>query len=243
MKVDILAIGAHPDDVELSCAGTLLRHAELGYTFALLDLSRGELGTRGNAEIRTREAHAAATKLGAKFRENLDLPDGFIQHDEATIKKIIVAIRDCQPRIVLANALSDRHPDHGRSAGIIADACFYSGLSKIQTKNLEGVAQKKWRPEAVYHYIQDRNRKPDLVVDVTKYFTRKMEAISCYESQFNDHNPNDYFHEDSTPISGKDFMDFLYAKARSLGRESGYELAEGFNVARVPGVKDLFDLE
>ncbi|MGB3799186.1 MAG: bacillithiol biosynthesis deacetylase BshB1 [Lewinella sp.] len=243
MKIDILAIGVHPDDVELSCAGTLLRHADMGYTFGLLDLTRGELGTRGNAEIRTREAFAAATKLGAKFRENLDLPDGFIQHDEATIRKLITAIRDCQPEIVLANALSDRHPDHGRSAGIIADACYYSGLSKIETKNLEGKPQQKWRPEAVYHYIQDRNRKPDLVVDITPYFNQKMEAINCYESQFNDHNPSDYFHEASTPISGKDFMDFLFAKARSLGRESGYELAEGFNVARVPGVSDLLKLD
>lgn len=239
MKVNILAIGVHPDDVELSCAGTLLRHADLGYTFGLLDLTRGELGTRGTPEIRTREAFAAAKKLGAKFRENLDLPDGFIRNDEATLRKIISAIRDCQPDIVLANALSDRHPDHGRSAGIIADACYYSGLAKIKTNNLEGAEQPKWRPQAVYHYIQDRNRKPDLVVDITAHFERKMEAINCYESQFNDHAANEYSGEDSTPISGKDFMDYLFAKARSLGRESGYDLAEGFNLTRVPGVRDL----
>lgn len=243
MKVDILAIGVHPDDVELSCAGTLLRHADLGYTFGLLDLTRGELGTRGTAEIRTREAYAAATKLGAKFRENLDLPDGFIQHDEATVRKLISAIRDSRPDIVLANALSDRHPDHGRSAGIIADACYYSGLAKIVTHDLQGNPQPKWRPRAVYHYIQDRNRHPDLVVDISAYFDRKMEAINCYESQFNDHSSSDYQGEESTPISGKDFMDFLFAKARSLGRESGYDLAEGFNITRVPGVPDLLKVD
>ena len=243
MKVNILAVGVHPDDVELSCAGTLLRHADLGYTFGLLDLTRGELGTRGTPEIRTREAFAAAKKLGAKFRENLDLPDGFIQHDEATLRKIIAAIRECQPDIVLANALSDRHPDHGRSAGIVADACYYSGLGKIRTTDLQGVEQAKWRPSAVYHYIQDRNRKPDLVVDITAQFERKMEAINCYESQFNDHAANDYANEEATPISGKDFMDYLFAKARSLGRESGYDLAEGFNLTRVPGVPDLMALD
>ena len=242
MKVNILAIGVHPDDIELSCAGTLLRHADLGYSFGLLDLTRGELGTRGSATIRTQEAYAAAQKLGARFRENLDLADGFIQHDEATIKKIISVVRDCQPDIVLLNALSDRHPDHGRSARIAADACYYSGLQKIETTSPEGRAQEKWRPQAVYHYIQDRNRAPDFVVDITPYFERKMAAVACYASQFNDTEPGPYAEEARTPISGTDFMDFLHAKARSFGREAGYDLAEAFNVARYPGVKDLFDL-
>ncbi len=243
MKVDILAVGAHPDDVELSCAGTLLNHAAQGYTFGILDLTRGELGTRGTAEIRTREAYAAAQKLGAKFRENLDLPDGFLSYEKKTLLKIVSVLRDCQPAIVLANALSDRHPDHGRSAGIIADACFYSGLQKVETYDLDGEEQERWRPRAVYHYIQDRNRQPDFVVDITPYFRGKMEAIACYTSQFNDHEDGENTKELRTPISGKDFMDFLSAKARGLGREAGYELAEGFNVSRYPGVRNLFDLD
>ncbi|MCP9237258.1 bacillithiol biosynthesis deacetylase BshB1 [Lewinella sp. JB7] len=243
MKVNILAIGVHPDDVELSCSGTLLHHAALGHTFGLLDLTRGELGSRGNAEIRTREAYAAAKKLGAKFRENLDLPDGFITSDKKTLLKIISAIRDCQPDVVLANALSDRHPDHGRSASIIAEACYLSGLQKIETYNLEGEEQEKWRPRAVYHYIQDRNRQPDFVVDIGPYVQQKFEAIACYTSQFNDHVPGEYSTEAATPISGKDFMDFLAAKNRYFGREAGYEFAEAFNVSRYPGVRDLMTLD
>ncbi len=243
MTVDILAVGAHPDDVELSCAGTLLRHADQGYTFGLLDLTRGELGTRGSAEIRSREAFAAARKLGAKFRENLDLPDGFMRGDKQTILKIASVIRDFRPRIVLCNAISDRHPDHGRSAGIVAEACFYSGLQKLVTHNLAGEEQEPWRPDAVYHYLQDRNLRPDFVVDITGYHDRKMEAIRCYTSQFNDHEGGEYADEAKTPISGKDFMDYLHAKARSLGREAGFELAEGFSVSRYPGVTDLFHLK
>ena len=243
MKVNILAVGVHPDDIELSCAGTLLHHAALGHSFGLLDLTRGELGTRGTAEIRTQEAFAAAEKLGARFRENLDLPDGFVRDDKQTMLKIISALRDCQPDIVLANALSDRHPDHGRAAKVVADACYYSGLQKIETYNIEGDEQEQWRPRAVYHYIQDRNRTPDFVIDITGYFQQKVDAIACYTSQFNDHEANDYREEPSTPISGKDFMDYLHAKARALGREAGYELAEGFNVGRQPGVRDLLDLD
>lgn len=242
MKVDILAIGVHPDDVELSCAGTLLRHADKGYTFGLLDLTRGELGTRGTAEIRTREAFAAAQKLGARFRENLDLPDGFIHHDEATIRKIATAIRRCRPTIVLANALQDRHPDHGRSARIVADACYYSGLRKIETLDENGSKQEQWRPDAVYHYLQDRTRTPDFVVDITPYFGRKVEAIACYRSQFNDHEKSEHDDEPKTPISGMDFQQFLASRARSIGREAGYDMAEGFHIVRYPGVDDLFDL-
>ncbi len=243
IKVNILAVGVHPDDVELSCAGTLLHHAALGHTFGLLDLTRGELGTRGTPEIRMREADASARKLGARFRENLGLADGFITHDEPTLRKVMTAIRDCRPDIVLANALSDRHPDHGRTANLVADAAYYSGLRKIETVSLQGKPQEPWRPRAVYHYIQDRNRHPDFVVDVTPYFERKMEAIACFESQFSDSVANAYSSEPTTPISGDDFMEFIRAKARNLGREAGYELAEGFNFARYPGVRDLFDLD
>ncbi|TXF91648.1 bacillithiol biosynthesis deacetylase BshB1 [Neolewinella aurantiaca] len=243
MKVDILAIGVHPDDVELSSCGTLLRHADLGYTFGLLDLTRGELGSRGTGEIRTVEAYNAAKKMGAKFRENLDLPDGFMTYSEENLRKIITVLRRCQPKIVLANALGDRHPDHGRAAKLVADACFYSGLVKIETIGDDGQPQEKWRPDAVYHYIQDRNRKPDFVVDISAYISKKMECIRCYRSQFDDHESNEYSAEVKTPISGKDFMAFIEAKGRSLGREAGYEFAEGFETARYPGVSDLFDLK
>ncbi|MEM9930458.1 MAG: bacillithiol biosynthesis deacetylase BshB1, partial [Bacteroidota bacterium] len=240
---DILAIGVHPDDVELSSCGTLLHHAQLGYSFGLLDLTRGELGSRGSAAIRTREANTAAVKMGAKFRENLDLPDGFIRYDETTIRKIIQVIRRCRPKIVLANALDDRHPDHGRSAKIVADACFYSGLLKIETLGDNGKPQEKWRPDNLYHYIQDRNRKPDFVVDISPYLAKKMEIIRCYRSQFDDHKDNEFSQEAKTPISGADFMAFIEAKGRSFGREAGFEYAEGFETNRYPGVTDLFDLK
>lgn len=242
-EIDILAIGVHPDDVELSSCGTLLQHAALGYTFGLLDLTRGELGSRGTAAIRTEEAKAAAAMMGAAFRENLDLPDGFIRNTEETLHKIIRVLRACRPKIVLANALGDRHPDHGRAAQIVADACFYSGLLKIETFDDDGKPQEKWRPKAIYHYIQDQNRKPDFVVDISPYIAKKMEIIRCYRSQFDDHEENEYSEEVKTPISGNDFMAFVQAKGRSLGREAGYEFAEGFEASRYPGVKDLFTLD
>jgi bacillithiol biosynthesis deacetylase BshB1 len=242
-EVDILAIGVHPDDVELSACGTVLSHIDRGYTVGLLDLTRGELGTRGNAEIRTREAQDAANMMGAKFRINLDMQDGLFRNTEENIRKIIEVVRACRPKIVLANAVDDRHPDHGRAAKLTVDACFYSGLMKLETKDEAGNLQERWRPQAVYHYIQDKNLKPDFVVDITGYLEKKMAIIQCFKSQFNDHESNEYAKEAKTPISGKDFMDFLSAKARGFGREAGFELAEGFNVARYPGVKDLFVLQ
>lgn len=208
-----------------------------------MDLTRGELGSRGSAEIRTQEANAAAAKLGARFRENLDLRDGFIRNDEETLRKIITVIRRCRPRVILANALGDRHPDHGRSAKIVADACFYSGLLKIETLDEQGKAQEKHRPAALYHYIQDRNRKPDFVVDITPYLRKKMDIIRCYRSQFDDHENNEYKDQPTTPISGADFMAFIEAKARSFGREAGFDFAEGFEVDRCIGVTDLFSLK
>ncbi|MEL7161452.1 MAG: bacillithiol biosynthesis deacetylase BshB1 [Bacteroidota bacterium] len=243
MQVDILAIGVHPDDVELSACGSLLRHIDQGYTVGLLDLTRGEFGTRGTPEIRTREAWAAAQKMGAKFRENLDMKDGFLRNTEENLRKIITVLRRSRPRIVLANALADRHPDHGRAAKLIADACYYSGLQKIVTTGDDGQEQEKWRPNAVYHYIQDRNRKPDFVVDITGYLPKKMEIIRCYRSQFDDHENNEFKEQASTPISGADFMAFIEAKARGFGREAGFDFAEGFEVALYPGVTDLFDLK
>ncbi len=242
MKVDILAIGAHPDDVELSCSGTLLRHLEQGKTVGLLDLTRGELGTRGTAEIRDQEAAHAAHLMGAAFRKNLEMPDGFFAYDKHNITKIIEVIRWCQPDIVLANALSDRHPDHGKGAKLVADACFYAGLVKIETKDEQGNVQERWRPKAVYHYIQDHNLKPDFVVDITPYMDKKLELVLAFRSQFYMPEAKEFANELNSPISGKDFVDFLRAKARSYGRAAGFEFAEGFNVARTPGVTDLFDL-
>jgi N-acetylglucosamine malate deacetylase 1 len=238
MKVDILAIGIHPDDVELSSSGTLLRHAAQGKTFGILDLSKGELGTRGTAAIREQEALEAATILGCTFRKQLDIPDGLFTHTPDNWLKIVQVIRECQPDIVLCNAPEDRHPDHGRASKMVADACFYAGLQKIETRDSDGNPQEKWRPKAIYHYIQDRQLTPDFVVDITPFFAKKMEAIMAFKSQFYDPTgeaPN-------TPISGKDFIDFMEAKARVFGRSIGAAYAEGFIVERVPGVDDLFDL-
>ncbi len=242
MKVDILAIGVHPDDVELSASGTLLKHIDLGKTVGLLDLTRGELGSRGTPEIRDSEAALSGNKMGAKFRKNLDIGDGFFTYSKENLLKIIKIIRWCQPEIVLANALEDRHPDHGRAAKLTADACYYSGLLKIETKSDEGENQLHWRPKAVYHYIQDSNLTPDFVVDISSYFEKKMELILTYSSQFYLPKNNEFNNEPATPISGKDFMEFMRAKGRSFGRSISAEYAEGFNKSRVFGVNSLFDL-
>ncbi|MEM6878920.1 MAG: bacillithiol biosynthesis deacetylase BshB1 [Bacteroidota bacterium] len=243
IPVDILAIGVHPDDVELSCSGTLLRHINLGYRVGLLDLTRGELGSRGSAEIRTAEALTSAQQMGASFRHNLDLPDGFIQWNEATLRAIIQVIRACQPSIVLANATSDRHPDHGRAAKITSDACYYSGLLKIETADDSGKPQEKWRPKALYHYVQDRNISPNLTVDISDFLEQKMELIQCFRSQFNQEENNEYAEEPSTPISGKSFMEYQRAKAKVYGRDAGYDYAEAFIFERLPGVPDLLKLD
>jgi bacillithiol biosynthesis deacetylase BshB1 len=238
MKLDILAIGIHPDDVELSASGTLLRHAAQGKTFGILDLSRGELGTRGTPEIRAREAANSARILGAAVRETLDIPDGLFENSAENRLKIIRVLRQYQPEIVLCNALNDRHPDQGRAAKMEADACFYAGLAKIETFDDHGNPQEKWRPKAVYHYIQDQQLTPDFVIDVTPWFSQKMEAIFAFRSQFYSSDgeaPN-------TPISGKDFVDFMEGKARVFARSIQAEFGEGFNVSRTPGVRDLFDL-
>ncbi len=244
MKIDILAVGVHPDDVELSAGGTLLRHLAQGRTVGLLDLTRGELGTRGNAEIREKEAAEAARLMGAAFRWNIGLDDGFFSYTKEALLKIIAVIRRHQPGIVLANALDDRHPDHGRAAKLVADACFYAGLAKVATTDEQGNPQQRWRPRAVYHYIQDRNLAPDFVVDISSWIDQKIELVKTFGSQFYDPRLGEqYANELSTPISGEDFIEFLYAKAKAYGREAGFEFAEGFNVARVPGVGDLFDLQ
>ncbi len=238
MKLDILAIGVHPDDIELSCSGTLLHHISLGHKVGLLDLTRGELGSRGTAETRDEEAADSARIMGALVRENLRMADGFFTHNEENMRSIARIIRKYQPEIVLANALSDRHPDHGRAAKLVNDACFISGLLKVETMGEDGKPQQHWRPKALYHYIQDHNLEPDFVVDISPYIDKKEELILAFKTQF--YTPGQK--GPKTPISGKDFFDFLRAKARTYGRHAGYDYGEGFNVSRVPGLRDLFDL-
>lgn len=238
MKVDILAIGVHPDDVELSCAGTILKHIALRKKVGILDLTKGELGTRGTAEIRTKEAKKAAKILGVSFRDQLDMADGFFRNNEKFQLEVIEKIRQYQPEIVLCNAVSDRHPDHGRAAKLVADACFYSGLVKIETKHGKK-SQQAWRPKAVYHYIQDNFIHPDFVIDITKHMDKKMEAIHAFESQF--YNPNSK--EPETAISSPEFMEAVKAKNSIFGRSIGVRYAEGFTVSRTIGVSSLFHLK
>ena len=238
MKLDILAIGVHPDDVELSCSGTLAKHIAKGKTVGILDLTLGELGTRGNAALRTMEAQSAAKILGVAIRTQLQMKDGFFISDEAHQKLIIQQLRKHRPEIVLCNAISDRHPDHGRSAKLVADACFYSGLLKIET-NLDGEAQSPWRPKAVYHYIQDNFIHPDFVIDVTDFMEVKQQSIMAFSSQFYSANSN----EPETPISSKEFIESLNSKMAIWGRSIGVKYAEGFTVNRYPGVESLFDLK
>ena len=238
MKLDILAIGVHPDDVELSCSGTLLKAIDQGKTVGLLDLTRGELGTRGNAKIRQQEANTAAKLMGALVRENTKMDDGFFRHSRKNIMKIVRVIRRYQPEIILANALEDRHPDHGRASKLISDACFIAGLAKVESVDKEGELQDRWRPKVVYHYIQDHHLNPDFVVDITPYIDKKMELIMAFKSQFYDPDSN----EPDSPISSINFMESIKAKNRVFGRPIGADFGEGFNVERTPGVNDLFDL-
>jgi len=233
-KVDILGIGAHPDDVELSAGGTIAKHVKAGKKVAIVDLTQGELGSRGTIETRYSEAHDASRILGVSFRENLKMQDGFFGHSKEELLKLVVQIRRFQPEIVLANAISDRHPDHGKGSAFISDACFLAGLRKIETE-LNGKSQQPWRPKAVYHYIQDRYIQPDFAIDVTEFVETKFEAIRAYKTQFYDPESN----EPQTPISGKEFFDFLEGRMRQFGREIGVEFAEGYTVERVPGVAYL----
>jgi bacillithiol biosynthesis deacetylase BshB1 len=238
MKLDILAIGVHPDDVELSCSGTLLKHIDGGKICGIVDLTQGELGTRGSAELRLKEAAAAAKILGVAVRDNLGMADGFFRNDREHQLKIIEKIREYRPEIILCNSVSDRHPDHGRAASLVSEAAFYSGLRRIET-SMNGSDQEPWRPKAVYHYIQDRQLKPDFVVDVTAFTEKKMEAIKAFSSQFYDPNSK----EPESPITVKNFFDLVKGKMNVFGRDAGYEFAEGFTVERTIGVKNLFDLQ
>ena len=237
IKLDILAIGVHPDDVELGCSGTLLSHVQQGKICGILDLTQGELGSRGSSELRALEASASAKVLGVACREQLGLKDGFFENNYESQLKVIQIIRKYRPEIVLANAIHDRHPDHGRAAKLVADACFYSGLAKIET-TLNGEAQHAWRPKVVYHYIQDYTLKPDFVVDVSDFKEKKREAILCFSSQF--FNPQS--NEPQTPISSPEFLESVFGKMSVFGRAIGVLYAEGFTVNRFVGVNNLFNL-
>ncbi len=237
MKLDILAIGVHPDDVELSCSGVMLNERKQGKKTGIVDLTEGELGTRGTVETRKKEAAAAAKILGALVRENLKMRDGFFQNDEAHQLTLIRAIRTYQPEIILANALQDRHPDHGRAGRLIADSCFLSGLSKIETKDEEGKNQPRWRPAYVLHYIQDWYQEPDLLVDISEVYEKKMEAIKAFTTQF--HVSEQSREGTQTYISTPDFLESLTARARMLGKRIGVKYAEGFTCEKKIGIREL----
>ncbi len=237
MKLDILAIGSHPDDVELGCGATIAKEISLGKKVGILDLTRGELGTRGSAQIRDLEAEKSAKILGVEIRENLALADGFFVNDKEHQLKVIKIIRKYQPEIVLCNAMEDRHIDHSKGSKLVSDACFLSGLRKVET-NLNGTKQDAWRPKHVYHYIQWENLKPDFVVDVTGFIDKKLKAVKAYGSQFFDPNSK----EPSSPISSKNFMESIDYRAKDMGRIIGTDHAEGFNVERFVAVKKLDDL-
>lgn len=231
MKLDILAFGVHPDDVELSCGGTLLSEKLKGKKTGVIDLTRGELGTRGTADIRDKEAAASAKILQLDVRENLSLADGFFKNDEAHQKKVIAAIRKYQPEIILCNAMEDRHPDHGRSAQLVEDACFLSGLRKIETFDEKGALQEAWKPKYVFHYIQDRYLQPDFVIDITEVMEQKIESIRAFSSQF--YNPD--LNEPETYISTPDFLDSVIYRSKMMGKMIGVKYAEGYTSKKMIG--------
>lgn len=237
MKVDILAIGAHPDDVELSCAGTLAKEIAAGKKVAILDLTQGELGTRGSAAVRAQEAEKAAALLGVHARYNAGFSDGFFTNDRKHQEALIAYIRLLQPEVVLCNATEDRHPDHGRAAKLVADSCFLSGLVKVSS-NFEGNSQSAWRPKQLYHYVQWNQAQPDFVVDISAHMETKLKVVQAYGSQFYDPNSK----EPITPISTSNFLDSIKYRAADLGRLIGTDYAEGFTTSRLIGVDRITDL-
>jgi N-acetylglucosamine malate deacetylase 1 len=238
MKLDILAFGAHPDDVELGCGATIAKEISLGKTVGIIDLTRGELGTRGTAETRDVESQNASKILKVSVRENLKFRDGFFRNNEKHQLEIIRLIRKYKPEIVLCNAIKDRHIDHGKGSQLVSDACFLSGLIKIET-SLDGNIQEPWRPKVVYHYIQWSNIEPDFVVDVSQFIDIKMDAIKAYKTQF--YNPENK--EPETPITSKNFLDSVLYRAQDLGRLIGADYGEGFTVERYLAVNSLSDLK
>jgi N-acetylglucosamine malate deacetylase 1 len=236
MKLDILAIGAHPDDVELSCSGTLINEIKQGKKVGIVDLTQGELGTRGTVETRYTEAANAAMIMGVQVRENLKMRDGFFQNDEAHQLKLITAIRKYQPSIVIGNVLHDRHPDHGKGGKLIADSCFLSGLAKIETLDEAGNKQERWRPSYVLHYIQDWYHEPDLLIDISDVFDQRMQAIAAYTTQF---KAADNSTEPQTYISTPDFFESIVARSRMFGKRIGVKYAEGFICEKKIGIRGL----
>ncbi len=234
MKLDILAFGVHPDDVELSCGGTLLIEMVHGKKTGIIDLTRGELGTRGTAHTRKEEAAAAAEILGVHVRENLEMRDGFFKNDEEHQLQVIQKLRQYKPEIVLCNAVEDRHPDHGRSSKLVSDSCFLSGLRKIET-SLDGVPQEAWRPKYVFHYIQDRYLNPDFVMDVSSVFEQKLQAIRAYGTQF--HNPE--LDEPQTYISTPGYLDSVIYRHKMFGKMIGVDYAEGFVTEKMIGIESF----
>ena len=238
MKVDILAIGSHPDDVELGCSGTIAKEISNGKRVGIIDLTRGELGTRGSAEIREKEANQAAEILKVSFRENLNFKDGFFKNDEEHQLKLIQVIRKYRPDFILCNAPDDRHIDHPKGAKLVVDACFLSGLEKIES-TLEGNKQEPWRPNNIYHYIQWKSLKPDFVVDISNHFKTKIKSVKAFKSQFYDGNETVH----NTPISTKNFLDSIEYRARDLGRLTNVDYGEGFIAARIPLVENISELK
>lgn len=236
MKLDILAIGVHPDDVELGCSGALINELKNGKKAGILDLTLGELGTRGNSETRSAESKNAAEIIGVSVRENLKMRDGFFRNDEEHQLKLIASIRKFQPEIVFANVLDDRHPDHGRAGRLIADACFLSGLVKIETLDEKGWPQGKWRPKYILHYIQDWYHEPDLIIDVSDSFAQKMKSVEAYTTQF--HVSGKAQEGLQTYISTPDFLESVIARARMLGKRIGVKYGEGFISQKKIGIRN-----
>ncbi|MBP6590803.1 MAG: bacillithiol biosynthesis deacetylase BshB1 [Chitinophagaceae bacterium] len=237
MKLNILAIGVHPDDVELGCSGTLINETRAGKKCGIIDLTQGELGTRGTIDTRYQEAANAAMIMGVQVRENLKMRDGFFENDETHKLQLIAAIRKYQPDIIIGNVLHDRHPDHGRAGKMIAETAFLAGLAKIETKDEEGNIQARWRPSYVLHYIQDWYHEPDLLIDISDVFEQRMESIKAYSTQF--HNPAGNGEEPQTYISTPDFLDSVIARARMFGKRIGVKYAEGFITEKKIGIRGL----
>ena len=233
MKLDILVFGAHPDDVELGCSGTVIKEVQAGKQVGIIDLTRGELGTRGTAESRDSETKAATKIMGVAIRENMNFKDGFFKDDEEHKIAIIKKIRKYRPEILITNAVSDRHPDHPRGSQITVDACFLAGLEKVET------GQEVWRPKAIYHYIQFNNLKPDIVVDISEQMDLKLDAVKAYKTQF--FNPNS--DESETIISSQGFLDSVSYRAKDLGRQANCEYAEGFITHQLPKMESLLDIK
>ncbi len=235
MKLDLLAFGVHPDDIELSCAGTLLVEKNNGKKTGIVDLTKGELGTRGTAQTREEEAENSAVILGVDIRENLEMADGFFRNDEENQRKIITVLRKYRPEIILCNAPDDRHPDHGRSAQLVIDAAFLSGLIKIETTGENKIRQEAWRPKYVFNYIQDLYFKPDFVIDVSNVFDKKIESIEAFTTQF--YNPNSNDKEPQTYVSSPEFLEGIINRAKMFGKMIGVKYAEGFLSKKMIGVK------